>query len=203
MAGATDTASPAETASPAGTAAPSTNAVRYALDPAQSEARYEVGETFFQDNHFAIAIGRTKAVGGELLVNFEQPSASQVGDIVIDISQLTSDQSRRDNYIRNNALQSLQYPLATFKTTALNGLPASVKVGDTLNFSMSGDLIVRDTTLPVTWQVSLKVEQDRLVGSAQAEVLMSDYKIGPIQLAFLGTEDKVKLVFDFVAAPVK
>jgi polyisoprenoid-binding protein YceI len=187
---------PTEAAAPAAGAA-----TVYRIDAAQSEARYEVGETFFQGNRFAVAIGRTKGIAGDVLVDFANPANSQIGAIVIDVSQLTSDEGRRDNYIRNNALQSSQYPQATFKPTKIEGIPASVKPGDTLTLQVTGDLTVKETTRPVTFVVTLTADQDKLTGSATTEILLSDFDAGPIQLAMLQTEDKAKLAFDFVALP--
>jgi polyisoprenoid-binding protein YceI len=187
---------PTEAAAPAAGAA-----TVYRIDPGQSEARYEVAETFFQGNRLNLAIGRTKGIAGEVLVDFANPANSQIGTIVIDVSQLTSDEGRRDNYIRNNALQSSQYPQATFKPTKIEGIPASVKPGDTLTLQVTGDLTVKQTTKPVTFEVTLTVEQGKLAGSAATEILLSDFGAGPIQLAFLQTEDKAKLAFDFVALP--
>ena len=182
-------------------AAPASDAKLYRIDAAQSEARYEVGETFFQDNRFATAIGRTKGVAGDILINTAEPAKSQIGDIVIDISQFKSDESRRDNFIRNNGLESAKYPQATFKTTAIDGLPAAVNAGDEVSFTMTGDLTVKQTTKPVTWQVTLKLTDQGLTGSASTQIKMSDFAVGPIKLAFLETEDDVKLFFDFVAMP--
>jgi polyisoprenoid-binding protein YceI len=195
---ATKAAQPQATAA----AAPATGAaVVYHIDPAQSEAHYEVGETFFQGNRFNLAVGRTKGIAGEVLVDFANPANSQIGAIVIDVSQLTSDEGRRDNFIRNNALQSSQYPQATFKPTKIEGLPASAKPGDQLTLKVTGDLTVKETTKPVTFDVTLTAGQDKLTGTATAEILLSDFGAGPIQLAILQTEDKAKLVFDFVALP--
>ncbi|HKZ85876.1 MAG TPA: YceI family protein [Anaerolineae bacterium] len=160
---------------------------------------YEVSETFFQDNRFAVAVGTTQAIAGELLIDFAQPSNTQIGDIVIDVSQFTSDESRRDNFIRNNALQSAQYPLATFTPQSIDGLPAQIAEGESVSFTMTGDLTVKETTRSVTWNVTLTLDGDRIVGTASTEILMSDFGAGPIQLAFLATEDQVNLFFDFVA----
>ncbi len=171
--------------------------------PAQSEARYEVGETFFQGNRFNLAVGRTQGIAGEVLVDFANPANSQIGTIVIDVNQLTSDEGRRDNYIRNNALQSSQYPQATFKPTKIEGLPASAKPGDQLTLKVTGDLTVKQTTKPVTFDVTLQANQDKLTGTASAEIVLSDFDAGPIQLAMLQTEDKAKLVFEFVALPAQ
>jgi len=178
-----------------------TDAVLYRIDAAQSEVRYEVGETFFQDNRFALAVGTTQGIAGELLVDFAQPSNTQIGDIVIDVSQFTSDESRRDNFIRNSGLQSAAYPLATFSPTSIDGLPAQVAETNNLSFTMTGELTVKNVTRNVTWDVTLNLDGDQIVGTASTEILMSDYGVGPIQLAFLATEDQVNLYFDFVAMP--
>lgn len=193
---------PAPTAeSTKASAADSATQQLYRIDPAQSEARYEVNETFFQGNRLATAIGRTKGIAGDIRVNFAQPAQSQIGDIVIDISQFTSDESRRDNFIRRQGLESATYPQATFKTTSITGLPDKVAAGDQITFKLTGDLTVKQTTKPVTWDVTLKVGDKQLNGSASTQILMSDFGVGPIQIPMLATEDQVKLAFDFVAVP--
>jgi polyisoprenoid-binding protein YceI len=172
----------------------------YHIDAAQSEVHYEVNETLFdQNNRLNTAIGRTKGIAGDILVDFTTPSNSQIGTIVIDVSQFKSDENRRDNFIRRNGLQSGQYPTAKFETTSIEGLPASVKVGDKLSFKITGNLTVKTTTKSVTWNVTLDVQAGQLVGSAQTQILLSDYSAGPITLGFLQTEDQAKLVFDIVA----
>jgi len=175
----------------------------YRIDAAQSEVRYEVGETLFRNNRFQTAIGRTKGVAGDVLVDFAQPSNSQIGEIVIDVSQFTSDETRRDNYIRRDGLQSAQYPYTRFVTRSIEGLPDQVAPGQEVTLTIHGDLTVKETTLPVTWILTLRVDDDRLAGSAATEILMSDFGVGPIQVATLVTEDLVKLYFDFVATPVE
>lgn len=198
---------PVSTAAPTAAASNPANAAAsaqvYRIDAAQSEVRYEVDETFFQGNRLNTAVGRTKGIAGELRVDFAQPAQSQIGDIVIDISQFTSDESRRDNFIRRNNLESATYPQATFKTTSISGLPDKVAVGDVLKFSMTGDLTIKQTTKPVTWDVELTVGDQQLQGSASTQILMSDFGVGPLQLPALSTEDEVKLFFDFVALPTQ
>ncbi len=196
----TDSSSVAPTQS--SVAATSTGAQVYKIDASQSEVRYEVGETFFdQNNRFNTAIGRTKGIAGEILVNFAQPAQSQIGNIVIDVSQFTSDEARRDNFIRRTGLESATYPQATFKTTSITGMPAKAAVGDQLSLTITGDLTVKQTTRPVTWDVTLKVGNNQLTGSASTQIKMSDFGVGPLQLPILQTQDGVKLFLDFVAVP--
>jgi polyisoprenoid-binding protein YceI len=173
----------------------------FAIDPAQSEARYEVGETFFQGNRFNLAIGRTNAVTGEITLDTQHPASSHIGPITIDVSQLRSDESRRDNFLRGKALKTGQFPQVTFTPTAIDGLPEALQPGQPVSFTVSGDLKIQETTRPVVFQVTASMEGSNLKGSAEAQVLMSDLGIGPIQIVMLATEDAVKLVFDFVATP--
>jgi polyisoprenoid-binding protein YceI len=195
-------AAPAATA-PAASAPASGSSTVYKIDPAQSEAHYEVGETFFQGNRFNLAIGRTKGVAGEIQVDMANPAKSQIGTLVIDVSQLKSDEDRRDNFIRRTGLESSKYPQVTFKPTGIDGLPTTVKPGDTLTLKVIGDLTVKETTKPVTWDVKLTVAADKVSGEASTQITLSDFGAGPIQLPMLSTEDTAKLVFDFVAVPAQ
>lgn len=174
----------------------------YRIDPQHSEVRYEVGETFFQDNRFATAVGRTTGIAGELLVDYDQPAASRVGEIVIDVSQFVSDESRRDNFLNRNGLVSSVYPFASFITHSIEGLPARAAPGEKFALTLHGDLTVKEVTKPASWQLVLELFDGQIIGSAETQILMSDYGVGPIQLAFLRTEDEVKLVFEFVAVEV-
>jgi polyisoprenoid-binding protein YceI len=171
----------------------------YRINPQQSEVRYEVGETFFQDNRFAIAVGRTSGIAGEILVDYAQPASSRIGEIVIDVSRFASDESRRDNFLARNGLASSIYPTASFVTRSIDGLPAAAAPADKIQLIVHGDLTVKETTRPVSWQVVLDLEDGRILGTAETHILMSDFGVGPIQIAFLRTEDEVKLVFDFIA----
>lgn len=193
----------AEMAAPAEVAADEAAAGQtvYVIDPARSEARYEVGETFFKDNRFAVAVGRTTGISGEVLIDESDPTASRVEGIEVDVSQLKSDSDKRDRFISEQSLTTGQFPTARFVGTAISGLPASPKRGEPVTFQLTGDLTVYQTTLPVTWQVTATLGADMLSGTATTQVLMSDYGIGPIEIMQLGTEDAVKLALDFVAIP--
>ena len=63
---------------PAGSAPLAGSGTLYKIDAAQSEAHYEVSETFFQGNRLNLAIGRTKGVAGDVRVDFANPANSQI-----------------------------------------------------------------------------------------------------------------------------
>jgi len=171
--------------------------------PEESTVFYEVGETFLnQNNRFATAIGKTSQVSGEIYANPENPLESRLGAFAIDISTFESDSSRRDNAIRRDWLESSTYPLATFVPRSITNLPETYMPGEPYTFEVQGELTVKQTTLGVTFVITAQYEQEQLTGSAETEILMSDFKIGPISIGgVLNTEDTVKIRFDFVARP--
>ena len=171
--------------------------------PEESTVFYEVGETFLnQNNRFSTAIGKTSEVNGEIYANPANPLASRLGAFVIDISTFKSDNSRRDNAIRRDWLESSTHPIATFVPRSITNLPETYVQGEPYTFEVQGELTVKQTTLGVTFSVTALYDQSQLTGTAETEILMSDFKIGPISIGgVLNTEDKVKIRFDFVARP--
>lgn len=182
-------------------AAPAGNV--YNIVSGESTAQYEVGETFInQDNRFAVAVGTTPAVAGQITFDPAAPQQAALGPITVDISKFQSDSSRRDGALRDRFIESAKYPLATFVTKEINGLPASYTPGQEVSFTISGDLTIRETTRPVTFQVKAKLDGGTLTGVATTTILMSDFGFGPISIAgILGTEDEVKFTLNLVARP--
>jgi polyisoprenoid-binding protein YceI len=92
--------------------------------------------------------------------------------------------------------------MATFVPTQISGLPQTYQDGQQITFQVSGDLTVRDTTRPATFDVTMQMDGDTLRGEAKTTLLMSDFGIGPISIAgILKTEDEIKTTFTFVAQP--
>jgi len=171
--------------------------------PEESTVYYEVGETFLnQNNRFATTIGQTSEVNGEIYANPANPLESRLGAFLIDISTFKSDNTRRDNAIRRDWLESSKYPLATFVPRSITDLPETYVPGEPYTFEVQGELTVKQTTLGVTFTITALYDQEQLTGTAETEILMSDFKVGPISIGgVLNTEDKVKIRFDFVARP--
>jgi len=173
----------------------------FVILPDESEISYEVGETLInRDNRFAVAIGHTTQIEGEIFVDRENPSASTINPISVDISKLTSDSNRRDYALRDRFLLSSQYPIATFNPTEINGLPGNYSDVERVEFQTTGDLTVREVTRQVTFDVSVEIVGNTLEGEASTTILMSEFDAGPISIAgILNTEDEVFLNFKFKA----
>lgn len=181
----------------------SAGVVTYKIIPNESRVTYEVGETFLnQNNRFAVAVGVTTFIEGEISANLSNPPMSGIGIITIDISQFTSDSGRRDSAIRGRWLESEKYPLAVFTPTSITGLPETYEQGMDYGFVVSGDLKVRDVTNQVVFDVTARLNDTTLSGVASTTILMSDFGVGPISIGgVLNTEDEVKLTLDFIARP--
>lgn len=188
---------------PTGEAVAAGGSVTFHIIPEQSEVAYEVGEVFInQDNRFNVARGVTPQVSGDILVDRNSPQNSSLGTITVDISQFTSDSPRRDGALRDRFLESARYPLATFVPSQISGLPETYQQGEQITFQVSGDLTIRETTQPATFDVIMQIDGDTLSGEAKSTILMSDYGIGPISIAgILKTEDEINLTFTFAAGP--
>ena len=173
----------------------------FKIDPSQSKVTYTVNETLFnQNNRINTAIGVTDSVNGQISADLSNPAASTMGPITVDVSQFASDSRQRDNMIRRNFLSSTTYPTATFVCKQLVGMPATYTEGKSYTFKAIGDLTVKTTTQPVTFDVTAKLQNNTLTGEATTQVLMSQFGVGPISLlGILQTEDQVKITFDFVA----
>jgi polyisoprenoid-binding protein YceI len=128
------------------------------------------------------------------------PNREDVRMIIVDISKFTSDSNRRDDAIRGRWLESNTYPIATFAPTKIEGLPTSGEEGVPYALKITGDMTIREITKEVTFDATVKVEDDVLSGTATTTLLMSDFEIGPIDIiGILKTEDEVKLTFNLIA----
>lgn len=176
----------------------------YRIDAAQSQASYEVREVFINENNrLFTAVGKTSAVAGDILFDRTNPSASRIGEIVVDISQLRSDDTRRDNAIRRQWLESARYPKATFKNATISGLPATINSNEDFSFKITGDMTVRTATRSVTWEAKARLEGNTLKIEATTNLKMSEFGVQPPDIAgFIKSEDNLVLKLSLVAPSV-
>lgn len=171
----------------------------------ESEASFSVFETF----PLGTAIGRTNQVAGDIIVDFNNPSHSQIGTIRINVRTLKTDDPDRDRSIRCCVLLSAQdiYEFADFVPTTITGLPDRVQVGERVSFQVSGNLTLRGVTRSVTFTVSLTLTSlTEIRAVADATVNRSDFGIlnnSENGFDYHGVEETVSLSFDFVARQVE
>src|SRR5205823_10824235 len=90
--------------------------------------------------------GRTPNVSGDLPLSGTTIAAV---DVTANLFTLQSDDDRRDSSLRRQALETSQYPNATFKLTQPIQLGALPKDGSTLHATAVGDLNLHGVTKSV------------------------------------------------------
>jgi polyisoprenoid-binding protein YceI len=168
----------------------------------QSQASYQVEEEFLGRNlGLVTAIGRTSAIEGEFQVEFQDDQLNLAGgQFVVDLRTLTSDESRRDQRIREQWLESNTYPLAEFSPTAIEGFPADAAEGQDISFKISGDMTIRQITTPLTFDTTARLDGDTLTGAATTRLFMRDFGFDPPEiLGMLKVTDGVDVTVQFTA----
>ncbi|HEV3498615.1 MAG TPA: YceI family protein, partial [Actinomycetes bacterium] len=116
-----------------------------------SEAGYRVREKLAQLPAKSDAVGRTPAVTGTVRVDRSGGSlVATDARFEADLTRLTSDESRRDNRIRTDGLETNRFPRATFVSTRPIPLPAETTAGQAVKGQAEGDLTIHGVTKRVT-----------------------------------------------------
>jgi polyisoprenoid-binding protein YceI len=179
--------SPGTTAAAGGVSADLTGTWRVA---AGSTAGYRVREKLAALPAKSDAVGRSEAVTGSVKVDRAGASLSATdANFEVDLTQLRSNESRRDNRIRTDGLQTNRFPKATFVSTGPITLPPETVTGQPVKASAVGDLTIHGVTKRVTIPLDVRVAggKGELVGSLGFP--MSDFNITPPNVGGFVTVD--------------
>ena len=165
-----------------------------------TEARFLIHEEL-QGEPF-IVVGVTTEVVGRMRVDLSNLARSQMGEILINARTFATDSSNRNRAIRGPILAAEQYEFITFRPTEVIGLSGAAETGGEYSFSVVGELVVRDISRPVTFEVVARwTAGERLEGMASAMVLRSDFDLSIPSVPFVANvADEIGLELDFTAA---
>jgi len=134
------------------------------------------------------AVGRTPNVDGSLTVDGKKITDAE---FTADLSTLVSDEDRRDNAIRDQAIETARFPTATFTLTepiALDSIPADG--GGKITADATGDLTLHGVTREVTIPLEAQRTGDVIAVTGQLDIRFADYDIAqPQSFAVLSIED--------------
>jgi len=174
----------------------------FVIDGAQSTVSFEIDEELRgEPNH---VVGETDQVAGQFQVDLDDLSTVQFSQIVVNARTFRTDSERRDRTIRGPVIlnsASDENEFVTFDVTSVEGPEGPASPGDTVQFEITGDLLIRDTTNSVTFDAEATfVDETRVEGSATAKVQRSEFGIGiPSIPGIANVTDEVLLNIDFVA----
>ncbi len=175
----------------------------YRISSEKSVAQFEIAEVLRGEDF--LVVGTTSNLQGELVLNTKNPNQSELGIIKVNARTLKTDSASRNAAIGRAILQSDkdEYEFIEFVPTSLVGLPENITVGDTVSFKVTGGLRIAGITKPVTFDITMKVEENQISGKGETTVLYKDFDISIPSVPFVASvEDEVKLIINFVAEKV-
>jgi polyisoprenoid-binding protein YceI len=137
---------------------------------AGSVAGYRVREKLAQLPAPSDAVGRTGAITGQVtMTNRGGAYSCSNANFTVDVSQLKSDQAKRDDKVRTMGLETDKYPQATFAAAGPTLIPEGAVNGKATTVPVEGSITLHGVTKKVS--IPLQVERDgtqiKIVGNYQ------------------------------------
>jgi polyisoprenoid-binding protein YceI len=172
--------------------------VVYAINGEESTASYVAMEELASVGANEV-VGTTNAIIGSILFD-EDGNPLPCSNFAVDMRTLVTDENRRDNYLRENTLESDAYPFAIFIVSAVEGLDGPIADGDTVTATLVGDLTLHGVTQSASWDAEITRDGDTLTGTATHTFLIEDYDMEkPIVGPVVSIEDEVTLNIEVTA----
>ncbi len=127
--------------------------------------------------------------------------------ISFDLTTLTSDESNRDNFIKQDTLQVRQFPKAEFVPTKVTGLTLPMPASGTFTFKLTGMMTIHGTAKEATFDVQAKRNGGELTATATTSPkwAFGDFGMRAPSVPFrvVSVTDEIRLVVDIVATGPK
>lgn len=119
--------------------------------------------------------------------------------ITFDLTTLTSDERDRDNFIKRDTLQVIQFPTAEFVPTKTRGLTLPLATSGTFTFTLTGNVTIRGKTKEATFDVTAKRDGSDLTATATAN---PSWKFGDFGMTAPSSPFRVVSVTDEIRAAI-
>lgn len=156
---------------------------------------YRINEVLTTIGDFEV-VGRTTGVTGTLEGSGTTITAV---DIIADMTTITTDNGARDNAMRSQALETGDFPTATFtlaEPIELGSIPAE---GIAVSTIAIGDLTIHGVTQRVEFPLDAQVQSGSVVAAGQLLVQLADFNItAPTAPIVASVEDEAILELSLV-----
>jgi polyisoprenoid-binding protein YceI len=122
--------------------------------------------------------------------------------ITADLTTLCSDEGLRDQFIKDNTLQTRRFPTAEFIPDKAGALPLPLPETGEFTFTLAGRMTIHGTTKTVTFDVTAKRDGARLTATAKANPSWKFADFGmqrPRVASVLSIEDDIRVEIALVA----
>lgn len=180
----------------------SVGAVVFVIDASQSEASFQIDEVLRGSPN--TVVGTTSEVAGQIRFDPADLSTLEFSQVVINARTFDTGSRLRDRAIRGpiilNSAQD-EFELIILTSASANGLDGQANPGDSLSFTVTGDLTIQSTTKSVTFDVVAElVDTQTIRGTAEAIVSRAEFGIGIPNVPIVAdVGDDVLIRLDFVA----
>ena len=120
------------------------------------------------------AAGRSEVVEGSLVIDGDAVTAVEV---IVDVTSLRSDSERRDRAISTQALETRDFPTATFALVEPIVLPPAAAAGEAFTIPAVGDLTIHGVTNRVTIDLEAQLVEDKIVVVGSTSIRFAAYSI--------------------------
>ena len=159
-----------------------------------SEATFTVNEKLAWLDLPNDAVMRTEGLTGVIHLD------GQATVIELDLHSMTSDQDRRDGYVRNRMFPD--NPTATFTVTDLGDLPDPLPEGEVITRQVQGELSIKGVTKPITFAVEARRDPDKLFVLGRTTFTWDDLELPPPNIpGRIEVRDEVRVEVLLSAAP--
>jgi polyisoprenoid-binding protein YceI len=158
---------------------------------------YRVRERLASLSADSDAVGRTNAITGTAMIAAAADALSLTdASFSVDMTSVSSDRQMRDNRLRNDGIQTDQYPTSTFKLTQPVALPAAATNGSAVDVTLHGDLTLHGVTKTVDIPAKAQLNGNLIQVAGSLSFPFSDYQINAPNIAgFVAVQDTGTLEF--------
>ncbi|MGH7687320.1 MAG: YceI family protein [Candidatus Dormibacteria bacterium] len=167
-----------------------------------SVAGYRVREQLASLPAQSDAVGRTSQVSGSVTVTGTSDALTvSAASLTVDVSTLSSNESMRDNRIRNQGLESNRFPKATFELTQPVTLPADASGGATITVNATGKLTIHGSTQTVTIPLQARIASNQIEVAGSITFPFEKFGMTPPSIGgFVSVQDSATMEFDIKLA---
>ena len=143
-----------------------------------SQAGYRVREQLASLPAESDAVGRTDQVTGSITLETNGSTTTlTAATLTVDTTSIASDESRRDNRLRSEGLQTDTYPTATFTLTQPVEIPAAALTGTASDVTLTGDLALHGVTKSVQIPAQAQLVDGTVQVAGSLQFPLSDFEI--------------------------
>ncbi|MFK7917505.1 MAG: YceI family protein [Ilumatobacter sp.] len=136
-----------------------------------SEFGYRVDEILGGVN--VTAVGRSNEIDGALSIDGSTASI----EAIVQVENIESDDSRRDNAFRTTIMDVENFPTAEFRTTEPIDFGEIPPEGDQVTATAVGELTLKGVTLPVSVEITAQATADSIGVLGNIPITFTDYGI--------------------------